>query len=110
MDIPTNLNEIVQLSPPIALALGLNIVGAAIKKIGRLDSAIPLVLISLGAVIYPFISEMGKVDYECRNPMVLLGIYGALIGSASVGLNQMFRQFLATKDSGSTDTNKPDTK
>lgn len=88
------LTELLQSSPPIALALALNAIGLALKKSPLQSWLIPLLLPTIGAVAYPFIAEVGKVNFECRNPDLLLAIYGFVIGSGSVGLNQMLRQFL----------------
>lgn len=88
------LTELLQSSPPIALALALNAIGLALKKSPVACWLIPFILPALGAGIYPFIAEAGKVNFECRNPDMLLAIYGFVIGSGSVGINQMLRQFL----------------
>lgn len=87
------LNQALQLSPPFALALGLNLVGLFMKKSPIPNWTIPLSLIIMGAGSYPFIAEPGKVNYECKNPDILNAIYGACIGGLSVGMNQVFRQF-----------------
>lgn len=92
------LTDLLQSSPPMALALALNVVGLCLKKTPAPNWVIPLVLPVIGALVYPQIAEPGKVNFECRNPAVLLGIYGFVIGSGSVGLNQMVRQFLGRKD------------
>lgn len=90
--------DLLQSSPPVALALALNVVGLALKKAPVPNWIIPLVLPVLGALLYPFIAEAGKVNFECRNPDVLLGVHGAMIGAGSVGINQMLRQFLGRKE------------
>lgn len=107
------LTELLQSSPPIALALALNAVGLALKRSPIACWLIPFILPILGAAAYPFIAEPGKVNFECRNPDLLLAIYGFVIGSGSVGINQMLRQFLDrrnedgdTKFLKKTDTDK----
>lgn len=94
------LTELLQASPPIALALALNVLGVALKKSPLPNWVIPTVLPVIGAFAYPFIAETGKVGFTVRNPDVLLGVYGFVIGSASVGLNQIFRQFLGRLTEG----------
>lgn len=93
------LTDLIQSSPPVALALALNVVGIGLKRTAIPNWIIPLALPVIGAVVYPMIAEPGKVNFECRNPAVLLGVYGFVIGSGSVGLNQMLRQFLGRNDS-----------
>lgn len=100
------ITDLLQSSPPVALALVLNVVGLALKKTPLPNWIIPVALPVLGALLYPYIAETGKVNFECRNPEILLGVYGALIGSGSVGLNQMLRQFLGRKEA---DEEKPST-
>lgn len=96
--------EIVQSSPPIALAIALNLLGLALKKSPIQNWIIPLALPVAGAIAYPFIAESGKINFECKNPDMLLAVYGFVIGSGSVGLNQMLRQFLDRKNgSGNTE-------
>jgi hypothetical protein len=88
-----DLLDFLSVSPPIALAAALNGLGLALKKSPVPNWLIPLLLPIIGAAVYPFLAEPGKVNFECNNPAMLHGIYGFIIGSASVGLNQMFRQF-----------------
>ena len=87
-----------QLSPPIALALALNLLGLGLKRSPAPSWLIPMILPLLGGAAYPFIAETGKVSFECRNPDVLLVIYGVVIGAGSVGLNQAVKQFLGRKE------------
>jgi hypothetical protein len=88
--------NIIQLSPPLALALALNVVGMAIKQTKLPDWTIVWVLPALGALIYPWIAVNTPTLELVRHPVVLNGIYGALIGAGSIGLNQLLRQTLAT--------------
>jgi hypothetical protein len=92
------LTDILQASPPIALAIALNLLGLAWKKMPVANWMIPIVLPLIGAVVFPFIAERGKINFECQNPAILLGVYGFAIGAASVGLNQMLRQFIGRKN------------
>lgn len=93
------LTELLQASPPVALAIALNFLGLGLKKSPVANWLIPLLLPAVGAAVYPFIADAGKINFECRNPMALMAVYGFAIGSASVGLNQMLRQFLGRKNS-----------
>lgn len=95
--------DILQASPPVALAVGLNVLGYILKKSPVANWMIPIILSLLGALVFPYISDVGKINFQCRQPMVLLGVYGFCIGAGSVGLNQMARQFLGRKnDAGDT--------
>ena len=88
------INDLLQLSPPIALALALNLVGMALKKSPVANWLIPWALIALGAIVFPWISDYSKINFQCRNPMVLNSIYGATIGGLAVGLHGGIRSFL----------------
>lgn len=99
----SEITDIMQASPPIALAIALNLLGLALKNSPIQNWMIPLLLPVIGSAAYPFIAERGKVNFECANPVVLLAIYGFVIGAGSVGFNQMLRQFLDRKNgSGNT--------
>lgn len=93
------MNELLQLSPPIALALLLNLVGIALKKSPIANWLIPPALILLGASVFPFISDYSKLSFECRNPMMLNAIYGGTIGGLAVGLHSTISGFLTSKNS-----------
>ena len=84
--------NIVKLSPPLALALALNVVGMAIKQSKLPDWTIVWILPALGAVFYPWIAVPSASLALVHHPTILNGIYGVLIGSASVGFNQLLRQ------------------
>lgn len=98
------LTDILQLSPPLALALLLNLVGFGLKKSKLPDWTIPLILIGIGAGTFPFIAETAKVSYQCHNPSILMAIYGGCIGGLSVGLNQALRQFMGRNGNGNGST------
>lgn len=65
----------------ILLVAALNCVGWAIKRSGALSTKlIPIVLMVLGAMVYPFVaSSLPTV----RNPMAILVMYGLLLGVAA---------------------------
>ena len=98
------IKDLLQVSPPIALALALNLVGMAMKKSPLANWLIPWTLIALGAIVFPWISDYSKINFQCRNPMVLNSIYGATIGGLAVGLHEGITTFLdARKKTGGTD-------
>lgn len=98
------LTELLQASPPIALAIALNFLGLGLKKSPLADWLIPLLLPAIGAAVYPFIADAGKINFECKNPMALMAVYGFAIGAGSVGLHQALRQFTGRRNgSGNTE-------
>jgi prepilin signal peptidase PulO-like enzyme (type II secretory pathway) len=92
------LTTLLQSSPPIALAIGLNLLGLALKTSPIKNWLIPILLPVMGAAVYPFISEQGAINFQVKNPDALQAVYGFVIGAGSVGLNQMLRQFTGRKD------------
>lgn len=94
----SELSQLSELSPPILLALALNLLGAFLKKSPIQDWLIPFVLIVAGAIVYPTIAEVGKVSFDVSNPVMFNAVIGAVIGGASVGINQAFRQFITRKE------------
>ena len=92
------LSQLSELSPPILLALALNLLGSFLKKSPIQDWLIPFVLIGVGAAVYPVIAEVGKVSFAVASPTAFNAVIGAVIGGASVGINQAFRQFTNRKD------------
>lgn len=100
----SDIMEFIQASPPIALAVALNFLGLGLKKSPIADWLIPLLLPAVGAAVYPFIAEAGRINFECKNPMALMAVYGFAIGAGSVGLHQALRQFIGRKNgSGNTE-------
>lgn len=87
--VPTEISDLFQLSPPVLLVVGLNAVGAVLKRIPPLPNwTIPLILMALGGVAFPFIAEVGMVSYNCKNPEVLNSVFGVIIGASATGLHQ----------------------
>lgn len=88
------IENLTQLSPPVALAVALYFVGAAIKKSPWSDWLIPFALPLLGAVLYPFIAETANVSYSVKNPTAFNAIIGVSIGGMSIALENMIYQWL----------------
>lgn len=95
------MNELLEVAPPVVLAVALNILGLVLKKSPIANWLIPILLPVTGAVVYPFISM--PIHYQVPSPTVLMCVYGFIIGSGSVGLNQLFRQFTGASKTGNTD-------
>lgn len=98
------LNNLTELSPPVALAVLLWFTGAALKRSPWQNWLIPFTLPVLGAILYPLIAESAKVSYDVRNPAVFNAIIGAVIGYSATGFDQQIRQWLSrsTKPDGKT--------
>lgn len=97
-----DLNTLSQLSPPVLLMLFLNLVGFGLNKTDYISNKwIPLILFSLGGILYPMI---GIVEASQRHPVIHLAIIGCIIGAAAVGTNQLYRQI---KGPGTSITNEP---
>lgn len=90
----SSVNEILELSPPVALALGLVLLGAFLKRSPFPNWAIPLGLCAIGAAVFPFIADVGKVSFQVRNPVVFHALLGGIIGLASTGLHAQFQNII----------------
>ncbi len=88
----SELEQLLELSPPVVLALALNCIGWGLKKSPLAGWLLPLALMALGGAAYPFVAEVGKVSFAVRNPAAFNVVIGIAIGGLSVGLNQAFRQ------------------
>lgn len=87
-------NEIYQIGAPVALAAVLNIVGFALKKSPAPDWLIPIIIMVIGGAAFPQIADYSKITYECKNPQVLMALFGVGIGGVAVGLHHGFKQFM----------------
>jgi len=92
------LTGITQLAP--AALLGLFLTGLAFcwAKTPLDNKWIPLLLPLLGAVIYPFIGELGKLSFVVKSTVVYQAIVGACIGFSCVGVNQIKRKLIDKPD------------
>jgi uncharacterized membrane protein YeaQ/YmgE (transglycosylase-associated protein family) len=92
MEIP-NVNDIASLSPPILLVLFCNIVGWIASTLPFFNNRyIPILLFSVGAVVYPLVG--GTIDADTKHKTAHHIVVGAIIGGAAVGTNQAFRQLM----------------
>lgn len=82
------INDLLKLSPPLLLALALNLFGWGLRQYpGFNNKWIPLTLMFVGGIVYPFI---GKTPENTRAACMVVGF---CIGGLSVAINQQFRQF-----------------
>ena len=84
------VEQLVSVSPRIALVLVLCVVGYWLKRSPFPNWMIPWVLILLGAIAYPVMADWKDDDYTAQ--LVMLNVLlGMLLGAASVGLHQTVR-------------------
>lgn len=89
------INNLTQLSPPVALATALWVVGNALKRSRVENWLIPFILPLLGALAYPFIADMSKVSYEVHSPMLFNALIGLAIGGTATAMDQAAWQWLS---------------
>jgi len=90
-------DNLVQLSPPFLLALGINFMMLFLRRIPYMQShdwLLPIFALVIGGIVYPYVAEVGKVSYNVKNPAVLLHIIGFAIGGLSVAFHQIFKQLM----------------
>ena len=95
LDLVENLT---QLSPPMALAVALWFFGYGLKRSPMPDWLIPFVLPVVGAALFPFVAETASVSYSVKSPALFNAIIGFCIGGAAVAMNEAAKQFLSRKD------------
>ncbi len=97
--------DVTKLAPPIALALCLNVLGFAVKKLPRIpNDLIPIILALAGGVAFPFIAETGDISPAVANPVAMNVVYGICIGGLSVSMNQVWKVFQRLQGKGNGDT------
>jgi len=94
LDLVENLT---QLSPPMALAVALWFFGYGLKRSPMPDWLIPFVLPCVGAALFPFIAETASVSYSVKSPALFNAIIGFCIGGAAVTMNEAVKQFANRK-------------
>ena len=87
-----DITQLLDLTPPVALLFALNFLIWILKKAAPNFPrwTIPMLAFALGGIIFPLISESGKVPYQMRSPLTSQILIGLIIGGASVGGNQCF--------------------
>ncbi len=107
-----NLDDLLQLKAIPLLFVACNVIGMVLKKSPVQNWLIPWVLLIIGAVTYPFISDPGDAPYAMRSPLVHSMLIGAIIGWASVGGHQALsalRESVGQRtDGGTTFMKKPE--
>lgn len=98
-----DFDQLLELSPPVLLALCLSLSGVFLKKSRVQNWLIPWMLMSVGALIFPFIADVATKEIHSRNPIFYHAVIGAAIGGLSVGAHQAISQlseFLTAKKNG----------
>lgn len=101
------INDVMKMSPPVALGAVLFVLGAILKRSPLPDWVVPVLLSAIGGASFPFLIPASQVGFECPYPQALLAVYGALIGLAPTGLHQAFKQFSKGKDEPQKEPPKP---
>jgi len=81
-----------QLSPPALLSLTLFFIGMILKRSPISDWMIPLILAVLGGLIFPYIAETGKLNYQVRNPFLLHSLFGVALGAVPTWAKESLKQ------------------
>jgi hypothetical protein len=90
-----DLNQLIDLAPPVGLWCALNFILMGAKRIpGVATWMIPFLSFALGGILYPLLSDPGKVSFAVRCPVCAQVVTGILIGGAAVGGHQAFKQII----------------
>lgn len=85
-------------SPPFVLGFALWVLGVFLKSTPRVENwCIPFVMAFGGAILYPFVAEVGKVSYNVRSPLMFNVVMGFGIGGGAVLADQMRKRWLEFK-------------
>lgn len=77
----------------LLLILLLNVIGMILKVSPLPNRAIPFIILLIGSVFYPFLTNTGNVDPSFSHPMFVLCIYGFLLGFGAIVLHLILKQF-----------------
>lgn len=87
------VNQLLELSPPVALWFALNFLLMFAKKCPCVPNwMIPWLSFIAGGIVYPMISDPNSVSFAVRYPVAAQSLTGLLIGGAAVGSHQLFKQ------------------
>lgn len=95
-----DINQLLDLSPPLGLILGLNFLMAILKysfKDTFPKRLIPALCFLLGGLIFPLIAEQKNVPYNMVSPLASKIIMGFVLGGCAVGGHQLFVNLLKNK-------------
>lgn len=99
------INDLLKMSPPVALASFIMLIGFVLKKTESFpDRWIPVPLLVLGGALWPLIGDWKKIGYDCPHPVAMMIIQGVGIAGIAIGLHQVKKQIF---DGKQEDTKKP---
>jgi hypothetical protein len=102
------INTLLQASPPLALALAINLLVFFLKKAKRFpDDYLPVAAMFIGAMAYPWIADVTNAVPSVKSPFLYNTVIGAAIGGLSVAFNQQFRQLFGLKTGQTVFLDKP---
>lgn len=88
-----DLNQLIDVAPPLALWMVLNFVMMFAKRSPFIPNwSIPWLSFGLGGLAYPLLTDPDKVAFAVRCPICAQVLTGLLIGGAAVGGHQLFKQ------------------
>lgn len=84
-------NQITSAPAHLLLVLLLNVIGLALKKAPFIRNEwIPCIVLTLGTVLYPLlVSPTLEQHQQFRHPLLVLVIYGFLLGAMALVLHRM---------------------
>lgn len=92
-DIEALADSILKMSPPVALMAGLNALMYYLRRTPHVPNwLVPWLIMLLGAVIYPTITQRHEMLFTVPYPIVAQAITGLLIGFAAIGSHRLFEQ------------------
>lgn len=94
---PLDIDQITQLSPPVALAAALWVLGGVIKRSKIPDEFIPSILPIVGAILFPFIADTSELNFNVKSPAIFHAIIGFFIGGSPVVIDQAIKQLSKNK-------------
>lgn len=103
------INTLLQASPPLLLALAINLLLYALKRMPWYPNEyLPITAVVVGAAVYPWIADATNVVANVRSPLAYSVVLGAAIGGLSVAMHQQVRQFLGLGTGNTQFTTKPE--
>jgi hypothetical protein len=92
-DLEALVDSILKMSPPVALMVGLNSLMYYLRRTPHIPLwLVPWVIMILGAVTYPMITNSGDMIFTVPYPLVAQSIIGFIIGFAAIGVHRLFEQ------------------
>lgn len=94
MIMETAFKELLTLSPPFAFALGLCFLVSFLKKFVHREWILNAVPLFLGMIIYPLLTDQGKVAFGAHYPIAAQVITGFLVGCVAICGQKPFEKLI----------------